>query len=163
MAVFRVEKTRDYTVMSNHHLRDKDLSLKAKGMLSLMLSLPENWDYTLAGLAYICKDGIASIRTTIQELEEYGYLSRRRLRNEKGQLGDTEYTIHEKPQIRAKAVDNSVETPPPVFDKPICGNQTLDNPMLENPTLENPTLENPTLENQTQLSIDRINKKEIID
>ena len=61
MAVFRIEKTRDYTVMSNYHLRDMSLSLKAKGLLSLMLSLPENWDYTMKGLARICKDGIDSI------------------------------------------------------------------------------------------------------
>ena len=60
MAVFRIEKTRDYTVMSNHHLRDKSLSLKAKGLLSLMLSLPEEWDYTTKGLARICKDGVDS-------------------------------------------------------------------------------------------------------
>jgi len=86
MPVFRVEKTKDYTVMSNHHLRDIDLSLKAKGLFSLMLSLPEDWDYTLAGLTFICKDGLASIRTSVNELEEQGYLTRRRLRNEKGQL-----------------------------------------------------------------------------
>ena len=134
MAVFRVEKTKDYTVMSNYHLRDKELSLKAKGMLSLMLSLPDSWDYSLEGLAYICKDGVSSIRTTINELEENGYLTRRRLRNEKGQLGDTEYTIHEMPQ---KPVDNSkkpVDNPdepvdnfdkntPPKCGKPICENQ----------------------------------------
>ena len=69
MAVFRVEKTRNYTVMSNQHLRDKRLSLKAKGLLSLMLSLPEDWDYTTKGLARICKDGVDSICTTVRELE----------------------------------------------------------------------------------------------
>ena len=93
MAVFRVEKTRDYTVMANHHLRNTELSLKAKGLLSLMLSLPEDWDYTTKGLSFICKDGIDSINKTIKELEENGYLIRRRLRNEKGQLTTTEYTI----------------------------------------------------------------------
>ncbi len=75
MAVFRVEKTRDYTVMSNHHLRNKELSLKAKGLLSLMLSLPEDWDYTIKGLAYICKDGVDSICTTVKELERAGYIA----------------------------------------------------------------------------------------
>ena len=70
MAVFRIEKTRDYTVMSNHHLRDKSLSLKAKGLLSLMLSLPEEWDYTTKGLARICKDGVDSICAGVRELEE---------------------------------------------------------------------------------------------
>ena len=77
MAVFRIEKTRDYTVMSNYHLRDMSLSLKAKGLLSLMLSLPENWDYTMKGLARICKDGIDSISGGIRELEAHGYLSER--------------------------------------------------------------------------------------
>ena len=86
MAVFRIEKTRDYTVMSNYHLRDMSLSLKAKGLLSLMLSLPENWDYTMKGLARICKDGIDSISGGIRELEAHGYLIRARVRGANGQL-----------------------------------------------------------------------------
>lgn len=97
MAVFRVEKTKDFTIMSNHHLRNAELSLKAKGLLSLMLSLPEDWDYTTKGLAHICKDGVDSITTALKELERHGYLTRQRLRYENGQLGDIEYTIHEKP------------------------------------------------------------------
>lgn len=97
MAVFRVEKTKDFTIMSNHHLRNPNLSLKAKGLLSLMLSLPEDWDYTTKGLAQICKEGVDSIGTALKELERYGYLTRRRLRCENGQLGDIEYTIHETP------------------------------------------------------------------
>ena len=97
MAVFRVERTKDFTIMSNHHLRNRNLSLKAKGMLSLMLSLPDDWDYTMAGLAHICRDGLSCIRGTIAELEEHGYLKRRRLRNDKGQLTETEYTILERP------------------------------------------------------------------
>lgn len=68
MAVFRVEKTKDFTIMSNHHLRNTELSLKAKGLLSLMLSLPEDWDYTTKGLAHICKDGVDSITTALKEL-----------------------------------------------------------------------------------------------
>lgn len=90
MAVFRIEKTRDYTVMSNHHLRDSKLSLKAKGLLSLMLSLPENWDYTTKGLSYICKDGVDSISAGVRELEEHGYVVRERIRNSNGQLGASE-------------------------------------------------------------------------
>ena len=97
MAVFRVEKTKDFTIMSNHHLRNAELSLKAKGLLSLMLSLTEDWDYTTKGLAHICKDGVDSITTALKELERHGYLTRQRLRYENGQLGDIEYTIHEKP------------------------------------------------------------------
>lgn len=95
MAVFRVEKTKDFTIMSNHHLRNTELSLKAKGLLSLMLSLPEDWDYTTKGLAHICKDGVDSITTALKELERHGYLTRQRLRYDNGQLGDIEYTIHD--------------------------------------------------------------------
>lgn len=90
MAVFRVEKNRDFTVMSNHHLRNEKLTLKAKGLLSLMLSLPENWDYTLKGLTFICKEGVDAIRVAVLELEKEGYVERKRKRNEKGQLTEIE-------------------------------------------------------------------------
>ena len=96
MAVFRIEKNKNYTVMANYHLRDISLSLKAKGLLSLMLSLPEGWDYTTKGLACICKDGVDSICSTVKELEKAGYVQRRRLRNELGHLTEIEYTILEK-------------------------------------------------------------------
>ena len=127
MAVFRIEKTRDYTVMSNHHLRDMSLSLKAKGLLSLMLSLPENWDYTMKGLARICKDGIDSISGGIRELEEHGYLIRERVRGANGQLGSIEYTILEQPK-----------EPTPAQEKPIRENPVQANPMLDAPIQENP-------------------------
>ena len=131
MAVFRIEKTRDYTVMSNHHLRDMSLSLKAKGLLSLMLSLPENWDYTMKGLARICKDGIDSISGGIRELEEHGYLIRERVRGANGQLGSIEYTILEQPK-----------EPTPALEKPI----------RENPVQVNPTLVTPVQEELAQLN-----------
>jgi len=107
MAVFRVERTKDYTVMSNHHLRNKTLSLKAKGLQSLMLSLPENWDFTLAGLAFICQDGISSVRSGVAELEKHGYLTRRRIREHNGQLTLKEaqlleLLIHRKNMITSK-------------------------------------------------------------
>ena len=127
MAVFRIEKTRDYTVMSNYHLRDMSLSLKAKGLLSLMLSLPENWDYTMKGLARICKDGIDSISGGIRELEAHGYLIRARVRGANGQLGSIEYTILEQPK-----------TPSPTQEKPIRENPIQANPMLDAPIQENP-------------------------
>ena len=117
MAVFRIEKTRDYTVMSNYHLRDMSLSLKAKGLLSLMLSLPENWDYTMKGLARICKDGIDSISGGIRELEAHGYLIRSRVRSANGQLGSIEYTILEQPKA-----------PSPTQEKPIRENPVQANP-----------------------------------
>jgi len=131
MAVFRIEKTRDYTVMSNYHLRDRSLSLKAKGLLSLMLSLPEDWDYTMKGLARICKDSIDSSSGGIRELEAHGYLIRSRVRNENGQLGSIEYTILEQPKEPA-------QTPAPIREKPIRENPIRANPMLDAPIQENP-------------------------
>ena len=126
MAVFRIDKTRDYTVMSNHHLRNTELSLKAKGLLSLMLSLPENWDYTTKGLAAICKDGIDSISSCIRELEKHGYIIRERMRNEKGQLTTIEYTILEQPK-----------NTPPEREKPIRENPVLDIPAQLNTNILN--------------------------
>ena len=137
MAVFRVERNTGYTVMSNHHLRNKELSLKAKGLLSQMLSLPEDWDYTLAGLSFINREKIDAIREAVKELERAGYIVRSRERDEKGRLRGTDYVIFEQPQT------------PPVSDLP-----TLENPTLDNPTLEKPTQEKPTLENPMQLNKD---------
>ena len=97
MAVFRIERTRDYTVMSNHHLKDTALSLKAKGLLSMMLSLPDEWNYTTRGLAAICKEGVDAIGGALRELEKAGYIVRRQLRGPGGRISDTEYTIYEKP------------------------------------------------------------------
>ena len=136
MAVFRVEKNKGYTVMSNHHLRNRELSLKAKGLLSQMLSLPEDWDYTLAGLSLINREKIDAIREAVRELEKAGYIVRSRERDEKGRLRGAEYVIYEQPQ-------------PPTLDLP-----TLENPTLDNPTLEKPTQEKPTLENPMQLNKD---------
>ena len=91
MAVFRVERTRDYTVMCNHHLKDSNLSLKAKGLLSMMLSLPDEWNYTTRGLAAICKEGVDAIGKTLKELELAGYIIRRQLRGKDGRISDTEF------------------------------------------------------------------------
>ena len=135
MPVFRVEKTNSYTVMSNHHLRNPDLTLKAKGLLSLMLSLPENWDYTLKGLSCICRENVDAIRTAVWELEKAGYITRRQGRDEKGKMTAIEYTIYEFPQ-------------PPKPKKPV----------LENPISDNPTTEIPVSENPTQLNKDRSTK-----
>lgn len=132
MAVFRVEKTKDFTIMSNHHLRNPKLSLKAKGLLSLMLSLPEDWDYTTKGLAQICKEGVDSIGTALKELERYGYLTRRRLRCENGQLGDIEYTIHETP------VETSRESSSPKRENPGQVNPGQAKPEQEKPGQEKP-------------------------
>lgn len=132
MAVFRVERNRGYTVMSNHHLRDRELSLKAKGLLSQMLSLPEDWDYTLTGLSHINRESIDAIRTAIRELEQAGYIQRSRERDSKGRLRGADYVIYEQPQT------------PPVSALPT----------LENPTQEFPTQETPMQGNPTQLNKD---------
>ena len=147
MAVFRIEKTRDYTVMSNHHLRDKSLSLKAKGLLSLMLSLPEEWDYTTKGLARICKDGVDSICAGVRELEEHGYVIRQRVRNANGQLGAIEYTILEQPR-----------PPEPKPGKPERDNPVLDNPEQALPVLAEPEQENPAQLNTKESSKDKSKK-----
>lgn len=97
MAVFRVERNKGYTVMSNYHLRDRNLSLKSKGLLSQMLSLPEDWDYTLKGLSSINKESIDAIRTAVWELEKAGYITRRQGRDEQGKMAAIEYTIYETP------------------------------------------------------------------
>ena len=184
MAVFRVERTRDYTVMSNHHLKNRSLSLKAKGLLSVMLSLPDEWDYTLRGLAAISKEGVDAIREAIRELEDAGYIVRSRGRNEKGQLSGTEYVIYEHPQQKANApmLDFTTQEKSVVADeakghskaeKPLDSNtsgtapgscETSDNsgktPMWENPTLENPTLENPTQLNTKRSKTNSESKKQ---
>ena len=141
MAVFRVERNKGYTVMSNHHLRNKELTLKAKGLLSQMLSLPEDWDYTLAGLSLINRESIDAIRTAVWELEKAGYITRRQGRDDKGKMTAIEYTIYEQPQ-------------PPAAASPEPKNPTLENPTTDKPILENPTPDKPTTENPTQLNKD---------
>lgn len=133
MAVFRVEKTRDYTVMSNHHLKDTGLSLKAKGLLSMMLSLPDEWNYTTRGLAAICKEGVDSIGSTLRELEKTGYIVRNKLRDAKGRITDTEYVIYEKPQ----PIPDSAT--PDTF-KPYTTNPDTENPYLDRPVEDKPCM-----------------------
>jgi len=130
MAVFRVQKTQNYTVMSNHHLNDKALSLKAKGLLSLMLSLPDSWDYTTRGLASICKEGVDGIQATVRELENAGYIIRRRVRDQNGQVRGMEYTVFEQP--RKPEPENPVQAEPerekPVQAKPVQAEPAQENP-----------------------------------
>ena len=126
MAVFRIERTRDYTVMSNHHLRDKALSLKSKGLLSMMLSLPEDWNYTTRGLAKICKEGVDAIGGALRELESTGYIVRHRLRDRQGRISDTEYVIYEQPRhLRAAPAQSAGYAPAGYgftrYGKPVSG------------------------------------------
>ena len=145
MAVFRVERTQGYTVMSNYHLRDKSLSLKAKGLLSQMLSLPEDWDYTLSGLAVINRESKDAIRSAVNELEKAGYIKRRQTTDAGGKFSANEYVIYERPVT---------EEPPaqPLPLKPLSGFPTTDNPSTGKPSTENPT----------QINIEKLNTQKSI-
>ena len=119
--IFRVERTKNFTVMSNHHFKNKNLTLKAKGLLSLMLSLPDDWNYNMQGLATLSRDGIDSVRSAIRELEHHGYVERHRLRNEYGFYGDTEYIIREVPFGEEKCL----KVDSPILDNQVIGNFSL--------------------------------------
>ena len=149
MAVFRIERTRDYTVMSNHHLKDTALSLKAKGLLSIMLSLPDQWNYTTRGLAAICKEGVDAIGGALRELEKAGYIVRRQLRGPGGRISDTEYTIYEKPR---PAAEEPPEEPGPDTPAP-----DTDAPDTENPYLVEPDMGEPSTEKPAELNTKRSN------
>ena len=120
MSVFRINKTNNYTVMSNHHFKERDMSLKAKGLLSLMLSLPDSWEYNISGLVKLSKDGKDSVMSALGELEEFRYLKRTRLTNEKGQFTGIQYDIFEEPQ-----------TENPIAESPISAHQKQDLPISE--------------------------------
>ena len=135
MAVFRLERTQDYTVMSNHHLRDKRLSLKAKGLLSQMLSLPDDWDYTLSGLAYINRESKDAIRSAVNELERAGYVQRHQTTDVSGKFSVNEYIIYE---------------------RPVSGN-----PSPEKPSSDNPTQINTKKSNTEKQSTDKQNTDSI--
>ena len=141
MAIIRVPKVTNYTVMSNHHLTDRDLTFKAKGLMSYMLSRPDDWDFTIAGLSRLNKDGRDAIGRIIQELESHGYLERVRRRQSKGTFGTMEYILHEQPMPGNPALDNPA----------------LENPGQDNPVLDNPAQEKPAQENRPQLNTDRQN------
>ena len=136
MAVYRVQRTRDYTVMSNYHLKDKGLTLKSKGLLSMILSLPEEWNYTTRGLASICKEGVDAIGSALKELETAGYIVRRQLRGANGRITDTEYIIYEQPQPKK--------------------------PDVVSPDTENPDMVGPDMEKPAELNIEKSNTEKTI-
>ncbi len=152
MAVFRIEKTKDYTVISNYHFKDKSISLKSKGLLSMMLSLPEEWNYTTRGLAAICKEGVDSIGTALKELENAGYIKRNRLRDEKGKITDTEYVIFERPQQMPET--DEPDTALPHTEKPHTENPYMDKPDMVSPSTENPDQLNTNISNTKKSNID---------
>ena len=154
MATYRVERTKDYTVMSNCHLRDTSLTLKAKGLLSMMLSLPDEWNYTTRGLAAICKEGVDAIGKALKELENAGYIVRRQLRGAGGKISDTEYVIYEKPQQRPLPDTDNPDTGKPDTDLP-----DTENPYLDNPDTVKPDTAQPDTENRAELNKD-ISSKE---
>lgn len=123
MAIIRVNKTKNYTVLSNHHFKEKGMSLKAKGLLSLMLSLPDDWNYSIAGLVSLSKDGKDSVMAALAELEKFRYLDRLRTTNSKGQFSGVEYNIYEEPQP----------------ENPVAGKQNAEKQNEENQNAENPT------------------------
>ena len=155
MAVFRVERTRDYTVICNHHLKDMNLSLKAKGLLSIMLSLPDTWNYTTRGLAAICKEGVDAIRSGIQELEKAGYIIRRRLRGPDGRITDTEYVIYEQPiQPNTPPAPEEPDAPSPGAEGPDMPAPHTENPYAVGPGAVAPFAGNPAQLNINQVSTD---------
>ena len=106
MSVFRIHKTNNYTVMSNNHFKERAMSLKAKGLLSLMLSLPDDWSYNVSGLVKLSKDGKDSVMSALAELEKFGYLKRTQVINNKGQFAGVQYNIYEVPQSENPVADS---------------------------------------------------------
>ena len=153
MAIIKVNKTKNYTTISNFHLREKDMSLKAKGLLSLMLSLPEDWDYSVGGLAKLSKDGKDSVTNTLIELERFGYVKRTQCLNDKKQFDGYDYDIYEEPQFE----EENPLTGNPLTENPLTGNPLTENPLTGNPLTENPLTGNPLTGNPPQLNTN-INK-----
>ena len=143
MATIRIEKTKDFSIVSNTVLRDKRLSLRTRGLLVFMLSLSETWEYSIKGLAYATGESEGKVGMCLKELEKCGYLTRERTRNSKGQMEGTNYTLWESPKV------SDAENP------------SLEKPSVENPVLENPSLEKPSVENLGQINTNKNNNKYI--
>lgn len=152
MAVFRVEKNRNYTVMSNVHLKDKGISLKAKGLLSVILSLPKDWNYTTRGLAAICKEGVDSIGAALRELEGAGYLIRHRLRDKGGRISDTEYIVYESPRTETETETDSPDKVSQDTDEPDTASPCTENPYMVPSDTEAPRTDAPDTEKPAQLN-----------
>lgn len=174
MSVFRVQKTRNFTIMSNHHLQDTSLSFKARGILSTMLSLPDDWDYTLAGLAKIAKDSVSAVKSGVAELEEAGYIKRAQGRAKNGQFSKNIYDVYEIPLIVDETEENTVEsfdniTPAseqreddPGFEEPLCENyetgeieEDAPSPLSDFPSTAELSAEKPSTENRAQLNTNK--------
>ena len=160
MAVFRIEKNRNYTVMSNVHLKDRGISLKAKGLLSVILSLPEDWNYTTRGLAAICKEGVDSIGAALRELESAGYLIRHRLRDKGGRISDTEYIVYESPHKTPEAA--SPYTASPCTENPYMVSLDTATPRTDAPDTENPAQLNTQVSNTYESNTQKSNPDPIM-
>ena len=145
MAIMRIEKNQNYTTMSNYHLQDTRLTLKAIGLLSKILSLPDDWDYTVAGLASICKEGKDAVRSALEELEAAGYIERRQTHAADGSFAGNEYIVYEFPaEVRS----------------PLSGFPSTDKPSTENPLTENPTEQNTNKQNTEESNTKESNKED---
>ncbi len=172
--VIRTEKTKDFTVMSNYHFRDKNISLKARGLLSTMLSLPDDWNFSIEGLAGLCKEGVDSVRSTLNELIKFGYVEKtERIRDEKGRLRGIDYIIHEQPvsqELEGESEESEMsdaEQPElenveePVSENAVCKEAALKKSVSEEPALKELALTIPTQENRGQLNTNISNIKEL--
>ncbi len=164
--VFRVEKTGNFTVMSNIHLKDRRLSFRAKGLLAVILSLPPEWDYTITGLAHIAADGVDSVRAAVRELENCGYITRRQLRDERGRMSQNEYCVYENPEQNpdhfCEAPDNSDSCnntkQNPEYSK---SEQNANNIFLRESSAAEPSEEIPSTVKPTASTFNKLNKKEL--
>lgn len=152
VAVFRVHKNENYTVLSNYHFKERGMSLKSKGLLSLMLSLPEGWDYSAAGLVTLSKDGKDSVNAALKELEKFGYLRRTQAIDEGGKFSGYNYEIYEQPSDAAKAA---------AAEKGKAAQPKAENPSTGEPFAGNPSTEKPTTENPPQLNTDLLNTQKL--
>ena len=162
MSIFRVEKSSNYTVISNYHLRDKNLSLRTIGLLSLILSLPDTWDYSQAGLAAICKDGEDSIRSGLKELEKYGYLERERERDESGRMRGIIYHIYEIPKNKRDEIGTTACHEPQKNTSKTDNRRNSKSPKTNSPKLENPILVKPVGDFQIIEFPKQVNEKQRI-
>jgi hypothetical protein len=154
MGIFRVEKNKNYTVMSNYHLKDRNLSLKSKGLLSVILSLPDEWNYTTRGLASICKEGVDCISASLRELETVGYLERNQLRDNRGRITDTEYIIYEFPYENPEKA--------PYMDKPYMPSPCTENPYMDESDTENTAQYNTNIQNTKKVNTHVVNNHQSI-
>ena len=157
--IFRVEKNANYTVMANYHLKDRRLSYKAKGLLSVILSLPPDWDYTVTGLAYIAADGVESVKTAVRELESCGYISRKQLRDERGRMAENEYKVYENPEQNPDYVSERTENAPTESAEQTSSAKSDNGAVLSSPSTDLPLAKNPSTVKTSAGIFNKLNKK----